>query len=344
MSQDIATSNDRARVPFADLIDLAAEQVGGRALAANDEFFAEKENLLKPGRGVFIPGKFTDRGKWMDGWETRRRRTPGFDWCVIRLGLPGEIRGFDVDTNHFVGNFPEFCSIEACEAADAAAPAEKLQGWTEILPKSRLQGGTRNLFPVPGTRRWTHVRLNIFPDGGVARLRVHGVVRPDWAKLRARGEAIDLAAAENGGTVVSCNDSFFGPKDNLILPGRAANMGEGWETRRKRGPGHDWIVVKLGAPGKVRKLEVDTNHFKGNFPDRCSLEGCEVRDRELLHDELVGGDLDWREILPQTKLRADHRHFFEGELRSKGRVFTHVRLNIHPDGGVSRLRVHGDPE
>lgn len=329
---------EKVNVAFASLIDLAAEAVGGQTLLANDEFFAEKENLLKPGRGVFIPGKFTENGKWMDGWETRRKRVPGYDWCVIKLGLPGVIRGVDVDTNHFVGNYPEYASLEGCEAAPDATGEElaKSASWVELVPKSRLQGGSRNLFPVASAQRFTHVRLNIFPDGGVARLRIHGEVRPDWEKLQAAG-LVDLAAAANGGSVVTCNDAFFGPKDNLLLPGRAKNMGEGWETRRKRVPGNDWIVVKLAAQGTLERVEVDTHHFKGNYPDRCSLEGVSLEE-DLL--DFANAKLEWKELLPQSKLSAHTCHVYEKELLEKG-PFTHVRLNIFPDGGVSRLRLFG---
>ncbi len=329
----------KVRVAFAELIDLAAEKVGGRTLLANDEFFAPKENMLKPGRGVFIPDKFTEFGKWMDGWETRRKRVPGYDWCIVKLGLPGAIHGIDVDTNHFIGNFPEYASVDALELPGSPAPESLVDAaWTEIVPRTKLVGGTQNYIPVASDRRWTHLRLNIYPDGGVARFRVHGVVRPDAEKLRAASELVDLAAAENGGTVVTCNDAFFGPKDNLIFPGRAATMGEGWETRRKRVPGFDWIVVKLALPGRLEKVEVDTNHFKGNFPDMCSLEGCVLKEDIL--DFANAKDIPWQELLPKTKLQAHHRHFFESELRARG-PFTHVRLNIFPDGGISRLRLHG---
>ncbi|MFY0581737.1 allantoicase [Cystobacter fuscus] len=328
----------KVRVAFAELIDLAAEKVGGRALYANDEFFAPKENLLKPGRGVFIPDKYTEFGKWMDGWETRRKRVPGHDFCILQLGLPGTIRGVNVDTNHFLGNFPEYASVDALEVRGEATVESLVDAaWTPIVPRTKLVGGTQNYLPVASEARWTHLRLNIFPDGGVARFRVHGVVRPDLEKLRG-SELVDPAAAENGGIVVTCNDSFFSPKDNLILPGRAATMGEGWETRRKRVPGFDWIVVKLATAGTVQRVEVDTNHFKGNFPDTCSLEGCFLEEDIL--DFANAKDISWQEILPRTKLQASHRHFYEQELREKG-PFTHVRLNIFPDGGISRLRVHG---
>ncbi|GHG65145.1 allantoicase [Comamonas sp. JC664] len=337
-----APEEGKLRVAFTELIDLAAEHVGGQALLASDEFFAGKENLLKPGRGIFIPGKFTENGKWMDGWESRRKRVPGHDWCILKLGLPGVIRGVDIDTNHFLGNFPEYASVDALELEGEPTPeALAAATWTPILPQLKLQGGTRNLFPIASEQRWTHLRLNIFPDGGVARFRVHGEVRPDFERLSRADGTVDLAAAANGGTVMACNDAFFGPKDNLILPGRAANMGEGWETRRKRVlPGFDWIVVKLAVPGTVQRVEVDTAFFKGNFPDTCSIEGCYLR--EPVVDFANAHDIAWTELLPRTKLQADHRHFFEAELAAKG-PFTHVRLKIYPDGGVSRLRVHGRP-
>jgi len=325
---------------FTELIDLASERVGGAALAANDEFFAPKENLLKSSKPIFIEGKYTDVGKWMDGWETRRRRTPGFDWCIIRLGLPGIIRGVVVDTSHFKGNYPEQCSLEAC-ALDGNPSVEQLTStatqWTEVLPKSGLRGDSENRFLIQDPRRYTHLRFSIFPDGGVARLRVYGEVVPDWVKL-GRDTELDLAAVENGGLVLACSDMFFGSRHNLIMPGRAANMSDGWETRRRRGPGHDWVVIKLGRSGTIRRMEADTAHFKGNFPESCSLEACAAP--EIARMELALARLEWAEVLPRTKLRADTRHLFEKELKDAGRV-THVRLNIFPDGGVARLRVFG---
>lgn len=326
---------------FTEYVDLAAAKVGGQALYANDEFFAPKENLLQEGRGVFIEGKYTEFGKWMDGWESRRKRGPGYDWCILQLGMPGIIHGFDVDTNHFLGNFPEHCSIDVCHLS-ANATVDELNSphtpWVELVPKTLLQGGSRNLFPVSNGRRWTHVRLNIYPDGGVARFRVHGQAVPDWGKVLHSGQPINLAALEYGATVEICNDNFFSPKENLILPGRAAHMGEGWETRRKRGPGHDWVVVKLAATGSIHKIEVDTAWFKGNYPDRFSLEGCVAENVPVAF--LKSNTLAWQEILPQTKLHPDHQHFYELEIVNPG-PFTHVRLNIYPDGGISRLRLWG---
>ncbi len=323
------------------LVDLAAERVGGRALLANDEFFASKENLLRPGRGEFIEGKYTDRGKWMDGWETRRRRSPGHDWCIVRLGLPGVIRAVTVDTNHFRGNHPAECSVDALAVARKVRPADvaRAGGWTPILQRSPLQGHSENRFPVRDETRYTHVRLNIYPDGGVARLRMWGEVRPDWARIGTE-RPLDLAAVAHGGVPLAASDQFFSEPLNLIMPGRALNMGDGWETRRRRGPGHDWVILRLGRPGLVERVEVDTSHFKGNYPESASLEGIDEPGAAL--EALTDAGADWREILPRTPLKPDARHRFLRELVWGGAV-SHVRFSIFPDGGVARLRIYGRP-
>jgi allantoicase len=315
---------------FVDLVDLASERLGAAVLAANDEFFAAKENLIKRGPAVWREGEYTERGKWMDGWETRRRRDDGdHDWCLVRLGVRGIPRGVDVDTSFFRGNYPESCAIDACDAAGLPTiDALARERWREIVPRSALTGDAHNLIASDGAAPATHLRLRIFPDGGVARLRVYGEVVADWDRLRARGD-VDLAAAEHGGVVVACSDMFFGSRHNLIMPGDATHMGDGWETKRRRGPGHDWTIVRLGAAGAIRRAEVDTRHFKGNAPGACSLEGS--RDER-----------DWKDLLPRTALQPDTRHLFEDELQPIGDV-THVRLNIFPDGGVARLRLFGRP-
>ncbi len=318
---------------FTKLTDLASERLGGKALTCSDDFFAEKENLLKPGRGVFIPDKYTDRGKWMDGWESRRKRVPGHDWCIVQLAVAGKIHGVDIDTNHFLGNHPPFASLDAC-CIDEGADPEKAN-WTEIIPKSPLKPGSQNFFETKDRNIYTHVRLNIYPDGGVARLKIYGEVFREWDKLDA-DEIVDLAAAVNGGKAVLCNDMFFSHMDNLIMPGRGINMGDGWETKRNRTPNNrDWVIVRLAHEGMVEKILVDTGHFKGNYPDSCLIEGCHIS----LKDEtkFQSPDIKWVTILPQTKLSADNEHYFD-RFESRG-PFTHVRLSIFPDGGVSRMRI-----
>lgn len=326
---------------FTELIDLASERLGGTVLFANDDFFASKDNLLKQSSPVFIEGKYTDRGKWMDGWESRRRRTPGFDWCIIRLGLAGIVRGVVVDTSYFRGNYPEHCSLEGATFSGLPTEAEltsETVPWVPLLPQMPLAGDTQNRFPINYQERITHLRFRIFPDGGVARLRVYGEVVPDWDQLKRAGGQIDLAAVENGALVLSCSDMFFGHKHNLIMPGRAVNMSDGWETKRRRGPGHDWAIIRLGRPGQIHRVEVDTTHFKGNFPESCSLEACAAAG--LSAEKLTDLSTPWATVLPRTKLQAHTRHFFAEELLDTG-VVSHLRFSIFPDGGVSRLRVYG---
>ena len=334
------TTNQLETPTYTSLIDLASERLGGKALMCSDDFFAEKENLLKPGRGIFIADKYTDRGKWMDGWESRRKRAPGHDWCIIRLGASGVIKGLDIDTNFFLGNHPPFASVEACSITGNLhvdeLPSDKIV-WVEILPKSPLNPGSQNFFEISSDKIWTHLRLNIYPDGGVARLKVYGEVYKNWEAVK-QDELVDLAAAANGAKSILCNDMFFSHMDNLIMPGRGVNMGDGWETKRNRTPNNrDWVIVKLAHKGDIKKILVDTCHFKGNYPDTCSIEGINANDQTV---DFSSADLKWAEILSKQKLQADHEHFFENEIVNAG-PFTHVRLNIFPDGGISRLRLFG---
>jgi len=329
---------------FTHLIDLASSRLGGEAVATNDDFFAPKENLLKPEPPIFIPDKYTDRGKWMDGWESRRRRTPGHDWCIVKLGLPGIIHSFVVDTAFFKGNYPSHCSIDGCGLPPGADPTRDDVGWHPVLERSELAGDSKNAFSIKDPRRFTHLRLNIFPDGGVARLHVMGEVLPDWTRILAAGAEIDLVAAVSGGYVVDVSDRFFGDARNMLMPYPAPNMGDGWETKRRRGPGHDWAIVRLGMQGAIRRVELSTAHYKGNYPDSASIEATVVKDesRGVSADVSTRAIAGWTDVLPQTKLQPDHLHEFAGELGA-GVHASHVRLNIFPDGGVSRFRVYGIP-
>jgi allantoicase len=324
---------------FTKYIDLATERLGGKALLCSDDFFAEKENLLKPGRGIFIPDKYTDRGKWMDGWESRRKRTHGQDWCIVQLATTGRIFGLDIDTNHFLGNHPPFASVDAINVMTETVRDLEHANWKEILPKSPLEPGSHNYFEISDPHSYSHIRLNIYPDGGVARLKVYGEVSREWETVDP-SEIVNLAAATNGARAVACNDMFFSHMDNLLYPGHGMNMSDGWETKRNRAPGNsDWVIIRLAHKGIIERILVDTAHFKGNYPDSCQLEGCRMpREEEELNK---WESISWHTILPQTKLSADHEHFFEEEdIVNKG-PFTHVRFSIFPDGGVSRLRLWG---
>ena len=320
-------------------VDLASERVGGETLSCSDDFFAEMENLLKAGRGVFIDDKFTDRGKWMDGWESRRSygRDNGreFDWCIIRLGMKGVIRGFDIDTNYFRGNAPQTVSVEAC--VSDVQPNENTR-WHTVLSEVAVDAHSQNIFEISDSTAWTHVRLNMFPDGGIARLRVYGEAEVNWNEF-IDGELIDLAYIKNGAKALLVSDMFFSDKNNLIMPGRGKDMGDGWETKRRRDPGPDWSIVKLATAGSIEKVIIDTCHFKGNFPDTFSLEGL-----VSTNDDFTQGNQEdkWQPIINRTKLYAHREHLFLNEIvPANSEKFTHVRLNIFPDGGISRMRIFG---
>jgi len=317
------------------LIDLALESNGGRTLLASDDFFAPKENLLKPGRGVFIEDKYTDHGKWMDGWESRRKRTEGNDWCILRLGIPGIISDVDIDTHHFVGNFPSHASVEACTMPEYSELDKIIETgeWIQILPKVELQGNSQNKFDISSDQSFTHLRLHIYPDGGVARFRVYG--NPDHANDN-KNILIDFALADNGGEMISCSNMHFSHMGNLIKPTTGIDMSDGWETKRRRGPGYDWSILKLGSPCNIERVIVDTLHFKGNFPDTCSIDGCFEPNRT--HDSIIENNTIWSELLPKSKLSANQETVFILNLNSH---MTHIRFNIYPDGGVSRLRILG---
>ena len=313
--------------------DLAQPRLGAAVISSSDDFFAEHENLIKPEAPVFIPGKFTDRGKWMDGWESRRKRIAGYDHCIVRI-CRGVVHGINIDTTHFTGNYPQAASVEACDCS--GEPNESTQ-WHELIPKTDLDGNSHNMLDVDSLQAWTHLRLNIYPDGGVARLRVYGEVFKDWSQV-SEEEILDLAAMENGGVAMACSDMHFGHVQNLTAPGRAVNMGDSWETARRRGPGFDWAVIKLGKPGHVKRISADTLHFKGNFPAHCIVRGVYAPGADV--DYLSDPNTAWKVILPEAKMQANHQHEFDDTIEDVGPV-SHVKLEIYPDGGVGRLRIWG---
>lgn len=323
--------------PFHQWLPLEHPRLGTRVVYANDEFFAAKERLIEPAPPVFIPDKYDDHGKWMDGWETRRKRGPGHDFCVIRLGIPGVIRGVDIDTSHFTGNYPPAASLDACVSTDDV-PDDSVK-WIPLLPQTPLQGDAHHWHAIDNDNACTHLRLNIFPDGGIARLRIFGEVQPDWTQV-ADDEVVDLLAVERGGRALAASDEHFGSMHNLNVAGRGINMGDGWETARRRGPGNDWCVLALGHKGIIERVEVDTAHFKGNYPDRVLLQAANVDEASVNVVDLPEVSKSWPSLLAESKLHADRQHFFESELADIGPV-SHVRMSIFPDGGVSRLRVYG---
>ncbi|MEU3718553.1 allantoicase [Streptomyces californicus] len=324
---------------FTELVDLADRRLGAGVIAANDEFFAERENLLIRERAVFDPERFGHKGKIMDGWETRRRRgadaghpfpaPEDHDWAIVRLGAPGIIRGLIVDTAHFRGNYPQRVSVQAASVEGAPGPEQLLADdvkWEEILPPTPVRGHAANAFEITGGRRYTHLRLCQHPDGGIARLRVHGEVVPDPAWLAALG-TVDLLSVLNGGTYEDASDRFYSSPTQIILPGTSRKMDDGWENRRRRvRDTNDWVRFRLPAQGAVRAVEIDTAYLKGNSAGWIALQGRN------------GDTGEWFEIIPRTRLQPDTLHRFV--LRAQA-VVTHVRLDAFPDGGVARMRLHG---
>ncbi|XP_071525568.1 allantoicase-like isoform X2 [Panulirus ornatus] len=358
-----------------------SSKLGGRVLFATDDWFAVAENLLKESLPEWREGEFTECGKWMDGWETRRRRKPGHDWCIIKLGVPGVIEGVDVDTSYFTGNFaprvslqatvlseqdeaiiPERRSVFGTEASnDSLIQMETLHSekWETIIPMTDARPGYRDTchtyMPSTSNHRFTHVRFNIFPDGGVARLKVFGFAVPDWS-LVAPSQLLDLAGVSNGGVCLEYSDAHYGHPRNLISPGRGVTMADGWETARRldRPPvlvgqaggvlavaGFEWTVLRLGHPGKISRIEIDTHHFKGNFPDSCRIDGCFLQSQQKESEGIGTNDSLWQVILPPQKMRAHSLHHYESEALSLATPVSHVRIVMAPDGGISRVRIFG---
>ncbi|KXN91036.1 putative allantoicase [Leucoagaricus sp. SymC.cos] len=320
---------------FSATTELSSVALGGRIVAFSDEFFAGAFHLLLVEPAPSMKGQFGPNGALYSGWETRRHN-PTYDWCIIQLGAPGTIVGFDVDTTNFNGNEAPEVSIEALYTASGDAQHNDGR-WTEILPRAPLSPNSRHLFSIPGTESVNYVKLNIYPDGGIARFRVYGQVTP---VLLTDLKSFDLAHVFAGGRVDFVSDQHFGVGSNLILPGRGKDMGDGWETRRSRAKGHkDWVIIKLGAPGNLEQVEIDTAHFKGNFPESCELHAL-FSDHDINWKTQRDDELEWTLILPRTKLGPHRQHYFQLE-NVEGQTFTHVRVTIYPDGGMKRVRLIG---
>lgn len=315
-------------------VNVAAPRLGTEVFRVSDDFFGPAPRMLSEAAPAFDPAAFDSNGKWVDGWESRRRRDGGHDWCVLRLGLRAALDGVDVDTSHFTGNYPPHVSVLAADTIAEPQPGE----WTEVVSRGALGPSTHNWFEVADERAWRWLRLDIFPDGGVARFRAYGEVRPD---LDAPPQPVELSSIANGGSVVAWSDAHYGDVWAVLTPGRGRTMGDGWETRRRRGPGSDWLLLRLGRPGHIEAVEVDTSHFKGNFPAACSLQAALVPAGQEPVD--LSAATGWPELLGRRPLSADAVHVFRGDDLAPLGPVSHVRLNIYPDGGVSRLRLWGRP-
>jgi len=316
------------------LIDLAQSRLGSKIVYKTDEFFAPAKRIINPWPPVFKEGVFDKHGKWMDGWETRRKRSKGHDYLILKLGKPGKIYKVDIDTSYFSGNHPTKVSIQAC--FDKKNITNKNFKWTTILKKKSTKANSHHFFNIKNKSTFSHVKLNIFPDGGVARLRVYGTIEN---KKKFGKKILNLTSVLNGATPIVCNNEHFGRAENILAPGIGKNMGDGWETRRSRGKNFDWLIIKCATAGRIGKIQIDTHHFKGNYPDKCSLQAAYINSK-ISNKSIVNSSKKWKLLLNKVKLNAHKKHNFQNKLMKNKKV-NYIRINIFPDGGISRIRMFG---
>ena len=318
------------------MTNLTDPRIGSRVVFKTDDFFADAKRIINNQTPVFKEGVFDNHGKWMYGWETRRRRTKGFDYLIIKLGKPGKITSVDIDTAYFSGNQPTQASLEAC-FSKKNNPNNK-SNWIQILNKKKIGPNKNHNFKIKNRSIFTHVKLNIYPDGGIARLRIFGEMV--LKKYNFKNKIINLTSMVNGASIVGCNNEHFGKSENILAPGKGKNMGDGWETRRSRGKNHDWLIIKCGCTGSIKKIEIDTHHFKGNYPDSCSIQAAYIS-KKISNSKIVQKSQKWNFVLNKTKLKANKKHIFKNNIISKNKI-NFIKINIFPDGGISRIRTFGN--
>jgi allantoicase len=316
------------------LINLAQPRLGSKVIFRTDDFFASADRIIDPSAPVFKEGLFDKNGKWMDGWESRRKRTPGHDYLIIKLGKPGSISKVNVDTTHFNGNQPSMISIEACNSKSNNIKNFK---WKSLLGKKKTKANSPHIFKTSSKSVFTHIKLNIFPDGGVARLKLYGNISKE--KNDFRNKTINLASLLDGASVIACNNEHFGKAENILAPGKAKNMGDGWETRRRRDKGFDWLILNSIDCEKIDKIEISTHHFKGNFPSHCSLQAAYIPTKKS-SSSIVKSSNRWKTLMNKTSLKANKTHTFRNILMKKDKI-NFIKINIYPDGGISRFRIFG---
>jgi len=315
------------------LIDLAQPRLGTKIIFKTDDFFASANRIISPKDPVFKTGVFDKHGKWMDGWESRRKRTKGNDYIILKLGKPGCIKKVDVDTSHFNGNQPEMISIEAANSNTNQINQLK---WLPILPRKKTKANSHHFFTINSNKVFTHIKFNIFPDGGVARLRLFGSIAKS---NKLKNKKINLASLLNGSSVIACNNEHFGKAENILAPGKAKNMGDGWETRRRRDKGFDWLILNSIDGKEIDKIEISTHHFKGNFPSYCSLQAAYFSNLKS-SKQIVKLSTKWKYLLKDSKLSANKIHIFKNNLMKKDKI-NFIKINIFPDGGISRFKIYG---
>ena len=319
------------------LIDLAQSRLGSKIVFKTNEFFAPAKRIINPWPPVFKEGVFDKHGKWMDGWETRRKRGKGHDYLILKLGRPGRISKVDIDTSYFSGNQPTKISLQAC--FNKKKLPNKNSKWTTILKKKPTKANSHHFFNIKNKSIFTHIKLNIFPDGGVARIRIYGSMK---ILKNFTGKVLNLTSVLNGATPIACNNEHFGRAENILATGMGKNMGDGWETRRSRGKNFDWLIIKCATAGKINKIQIDTHHFKGNYPDKCSIQAALI-DKKISSRAIVNNSKKWKLLLNKVKLHAHQKHNFKNNLMKDKKV-NYIKINIFPDGGISRIRVFGKTE
>ena len=320
------------------LINLASRKLGAKVTSVTDDFFADAQRMLKDEEPIYISDKYDEHGKWMDGWESRRRRSPGHDYAVIKLGVRGKIKGIEIDTRYFTGNYPPQMYLEGSDNQEKNDYMNKT--WLKLIPISNLKPDKQHFFYIKNNDSFTHLKLNIIPDGGIARIKVYGEPSPVWSKID-KSKKLELSSINLGGRIIGYNNAHYGNPWSILTPGRGINMGDGWETRRRRIPGNDWILVKMGAIAKIENIEIDTAHFKGNYPDSFSIQAIKNESDE--DKELIENSINWPKLIDKTKLFMNQRHYYYKENFLKLGPINCLRLNIYPDGGISRFRVFGYP-
>ena len=316
------------------LIDLAQPRLGTKVLFKTDDFFASANRIISPTEPVFKEGVFDKHGKWMDGWESRRKRTKGHDYIILKLGKPGNIKKIDVDTSHFNGNQPSMVSIEG---ANSNSDKTNQLKWQPLLLRKKTKANSHHYFTVNSKKVFTHIKFNIFPDGGVARLKLYGSISKS---NKLKNKKTNLASLLEGASVIACNNEHFGKAENILAPGKSKNMGDGWETRRRRGKGFDWLILNSLDGKEIDKIEISTHHFKGNFPSYCSLQAAYLPTSKN-SKQIVSSSVKWKYLLKDAKLSANKIHTFKNHLMKKDKI-NFIKINIFPDGGISRFRIYGN--
>jgi len=316
------------------MMNLAEPRLGSKVIFKTDDFFASANRIINPNPPIFKEGVFDKHGKWMDGWETRRRRKKGHDYLILKLGKPGKIHKVDIDTSYFNGNQPSKVSLEAC--FDKKKTPNKNSKWVKILNKKSTKPNSHHFFNIKNKSIFTHIKLNIYPDGGVARIRIYGNMK---INKQFGKKVINLTSVLNGASPIACNNEHFGRAENILAPGIGKNMGDGWETRRSRGKNFDWLILKCATAGNINKIQIDTHYFKGNYPDKCSIQAAYLNDK-ISPQNIVNKSKNWKLLLNKVKLHAHKKHNFKN-MTMKNKKINYIKINIFPDGGISRIRAFG---